>query len=229
MTTDGATKAALYRLMVWFSPAYPVGAYAYSHGLEWAIAVGEVKDSPSLKEWLDDVLRFGAGRNDAILLAAAWRAVDSNDAAALEVVADLARALAPSAERYLETTAQGSAFAAAARAAWPCAALEYLAAGGEPAYPVAVGVVAAGHTVPLALAIQAYLQAFAANLVSAGVRLIPLGQSEGLRLVAALEPLILRLTEEACAAGLDDIGGAAFLADIASMKHETQYTRLFRS
>jgi urease accessory protein len=149
----------------------------------------------------------------------------------LRASAELAVALAPCKERHLEATSQGRAFAEAVRAAWPCAALDRLAAAweGEVAYPVAVAVAAAGHGVPLAPALHAYLHAATANLISAGVRLIPLGQTDGQRVLAALEPVVADAAARAMATRLDDIGGAAFRADLAAMRHEAQYTRLFRS
>jgi urease accessory protein len=216
--------------MIWLSPAYPVGGYSYSHGLEWTVEAGKVGDAATLGAWIEDVLAHGAGRSDAIFLAEAWRAFAAGDAGALELAAELAAALAPSAERRLETLAQGTAFLAATLAAWPKPELEVLAAEGrEVAYPIAVGAATAAHGLPLVETAQAFLQAFAANLVSAGVRLIPLGQSDGLRVLARLEPLIPRVVAGALGASLDDVGGAAIAADIASMRHETQYTRLFRS
>ena len=216
--------------MIWLSPAYPVGGYSYSHGLEWTVEAGKVSDAATLGVWIEDVLAHGAGRSDAIFLAEAWRALSAGDAGALERAAELAAALAPSAERRLETMAQGTAFLAATLAAWPKPELEALAAEGrEVAYPIAVGAAAAAHGLPLVETAQAFAQAFAANLVSAGVRLIPLGQSDGLRVLARLEPLIPRIVAGALGASLDDVGGAAIAADIASMRHETQYTRLFRS
>jgi urease accessory protein len=216
--------------MIWLSPAYPVGGYSYSHGLEWSVEAGKVGDAATLGAWIEDVLAHGAGRSDAIFLAEAWRAFAAGDAGALELAAELAAALAPSAERRLETLAQGTAFLAATLAAWPKPELEALAAEGrEVAYPIAVGAATAAHGLPLVETAQAFLQAFAANLFSAGVRLIPLGQSDGLRVLARLEPLIPRVVAGALGASLDDVGGAAIAADIASMRHETQYTRLFRS
>jgi urease accessory protein len=189
-----------------------------------------VKDAATLGQWIEDVLVYGAGRADAIFLAEAWRAAAADDAKLLGEAAELAAAFAPSAERRLETLAQGAAFLRAVQAVWPHPALERLAAAStEIAYPIAVGACAAAHALPLSAAVQAFVQAFAANLVSAGVRLIPLGQTDGLRVIARLEPLIPRLVVAALAANLDDIGGAAVMADIASMRHETQYTRLFRS
>jgi urease accessory protein len=232
---DGDARTAVFaptlaRLMLWLSPAYPVGAYSYSHGLEWIVEAGTVRDAATLGGWIEDLLVHGAGRSDAILLAEAWRALAAGDGRALARVAELAAALAPSAERRLETMAQGTAFLAATLAAWPRPELAELAGNGrEVAYPVAVGASAAAHGLPLVETAQAFAQAFAANLVSAGVRLIPLGQSDGLRVLAGLEPLFPPVVAAALAATLDDIGGVAIAADIASMRHETQYTRLFRS
>jgi urease accessory protein len=232
-TDDGADargSTALSRLLTWLSPAYPVGGYSYSHGLEWLVEAGEVRDAETLVRWIEDLLAHGAGRSDIIFLAASWRAVASGDRQALEGAAELAAAFAPSAERRLETLAQGTAFLAATCAAWPKPELEALAAeAAQVAYPVAVGASAAAHGLPLAETAQAYAQAWVANLVSAAVRLIPLGQSDGLRTLAYLEPTIPRVAEAALASRLDDVGGAALAADIASMRHETQYTRLFRS
>jgi urease accessory protein len=215
--------------MTWLSPAFPVGGFSYSHGLEWVVETGKVKDAPTLGDWIEDVLVHGAGRTDAIFLAEAWRAVAANDAAALCEVTELAAAFAPSAERRLETLAQGAAFISAVKAVWPHQVIDLLSTQEEIAYPVAVGVCTAAHDLPLPATAQAFVQAFAANLVSAGVRLIPLGQTDGLRVIARLEPLIPRVVAGALAASLDDAGGIAVMADIASMRHETQYTRLFRS
>ena len=228
---DGGLKPwQLARLMIWLSPAYPVGAYSYSHGLEWLVEAGQVRDVETLVAWIEDMLAHGAGRSDVIFLAQTWRAISAGDVDLREEVAELAAAFTPSAERRLETMAQGTAFLAATLAAWPKPELQALAANGrEVAYPVAVGASAAAHGLPLAETAQAYAQACAANLVSAAVRLIPLGQSDGLRVLARLEPLIPRMVAAALACTLDDVGGAAVAADIASMRHETQYTRLFRS
>ena len=222
---------ALYRLMAWLSPAYPVGAFSYSSGIEWAVEAGDIKDAATLQAWLGVMLRDGSGFCDAVLFAHAHRAAAAEDDKALRAVAELAAAFAPSKERHLETTAQGNAFIEATRAAWPCAALDRLKRvwDGAVAYPVAVAVAAAGHGVALEPALAAFLQAVAANLVSAGVRLIPLGQTDGQRVLAALEPLVAASAQRATGVALDDIGSAAFRADLATARHETQYTRLFRS
>lgn len=217
--------------MAWLSPAFPVGAFSYSSGIEWAVEAGDIADADTLKHWLDVTLTHGGGFCDAVLFAAAHRAICNEDDKALYEAAELAAAFAPSKERHLETTAQGNAFVEAARAAWTCAALDRLKTiwDGPVAYPVAVAVTAAGHGIALEPALAAYLQALAANWVSAGVRLIPLGQTQGLHVLAALEAAVTVTAARALAASLDDIGSSAFRADLASARHETQYTRLFRS
>jgi len=229
--TEAPQAPALYRLMAWLSPAYPVGAFSYSSGIEWAVEQGDIADAETLKAWLSAMLAQGGGYCDAVLFAHAHRAAAAADDALLRDVAELAAAFAPTKERHLETTAQGNAFIAATRAAWPCAAIDTLKAcwDGPVAYPVAVAVAAAGHGVALAPALAAYLQAVIANWVSAGVRLVPLGQTDGQRVLAALEPVVAATATRALAASLDDLGSAAFRADLGSARHETQYTRLFRS
>jgi urease accessory protein len=221
----------LYRLMAWLSPAFPVGAFSYSSGIEWAVEAGDIADAATLKDWLCVVIAEGGGFCDAVFFAHAHRAAMRNDDACLRDVAELSAAFVPSKERHLETTAQGRAFVEAARAAWPCAALDRLAAtwDGAVTYPVAVAVASAGHGIALESALAAYLHAVTANLISAGVRLVPLGQTDGQRVLAALEPVVAKTAARARETSLEDVGGAAFRADFASMRHETQYTRLFRS
>ena len=227
--TDGLSQAGLYRLLTWLSPGYPGGAFSYSHGLEYAVEEGTVTDGASLQTWLADLLRFGSGRNDAILFRHAFE--DAAHPAALAEIAALAAAFAATSERHLETTAQGRAFAVATADAWPCAALDRLLEvwDGPLAYPVVVAVAAAGHGLALAPSLHAYLHGFSSNLVSAGVRLVPLGQRAGQQVLAGLEPAVEEAASAAFTAPLEDLGGAAVLADLAAMKHETQYTRLFRS
>lgn len=216
-------NAALYKLAAWLSPAYPVGAYTYSHGLEWAIGDGLVVDDATATAWISDCLQHGAGRTDAILLCHAWRAAEAGDDTALDNVAELAAALAPSAERLLETQAQGVAFADVTASAWGDSA-------SKPApYPVAVGAAAGRAAVPLDPALMLFLQAFVANLVSVAIRLVPLGQAKGQAIIADLMEPCQTVAKTAAAAALDDVGGCALMADIASMRHETQEVRLFRS
>jgi len=217
--------------MAWLSPAYPVGAFSYSSGIEWAVEAGDIKDAETLKEWLAVMLGDGSGFCDAVLFAHAYGAIAAKNDAALRAVAELAAVLVASKERFLETTAQGRAFLDATRAAWPCAALARLEAAwnGPVTLPVAVGVACAGHRVPCEAALHAFLHALTANWISAGVRLIPLGQTDGQRVLAALEAAVEAAAARALKTPLDDIGSASFRADIAGMRHETQYTRLFRS
>ena len=223
--------AASLPLLLWLSPSFPVGAFAYSHGLEWAHEAGEVTDRASLQAWLGDLLDHGAARNDAILLACAFGAAADGDGEALAAVAELALALATSAERRLEATTQGDAFVSTIARAWPCPAIDRLrqAWPGPVAYPVALGVAAAGHAIPLGETLPAFALGFLSNLVSAAVRLGIVGQTDGQRVLAALLPAAEELAALAAGATLDDLGGAAFRSDLASLRHETQYTRLFRS
>jgi urease accessory protein len=213
---DIAAEAAIQILATWFSPAYPVGAFSYSHGLEFAVEEGRVSDRADLQEWVSDLLAHGAGRSDAILLAETWCADDPAP------VAELAEALAPTSERHLETMAQGAAFARTTAAVWDIDLAPM-------PYPVAVGRAARLLGLPLAPTLTLYVQGFAAGVISAGVRLIPLGQTDGQRVTARLLPLTARIAAEAALARLDDVGGCALQADLASMRHETQYTRLYRS
>jgi urease accessory protein len=220
MSTKMIPTPHLVTLMQWLSPSYPVGGFSYSHGLEWAVEAGDVTDAAGFQAWLADVLEYGTGRNDAILLAAAYRAADE---AALAHVDAVARALAPSSERLLETTAQGAAFVRTTADIW---AMDIPVL----CYPVAVGRAAALIGVGLEQVLPLYLHGFASNLTGAAMRLVPLGQTQGQRVLAAMTPLCDLLAQEALAgAGLDDLGGCTVMADIAAMKHETQYTRLFRS
>ena len=211
------TMHELMRLLAWLSPSFPTGAYAYSHGLEWAVECGDIGDETALGDWLSDVLAHGSARNDAILLRHAHRGGD------LARLNDFATAIASSRERRAETLDQGTAFIAAAAAWHPPELPERVA------YPIAVGALAARHGIDEDATTTGYVQGFATNLISAAVRLVPLGQSAGLRVLAELEQIILTVVNETRTATLDDIGGCAFRADIAAMHHETQYTRLFRS
>jgi urease accessory protein len=206
--------------LTWLSPSFPVGAFAYSHGLEWAVEAGDVRDEATLLDWIADLLAHGAGRTDAILLRHAYRANGRDE---LTSVAELAEAAQPCRERRAETLGQGGAFTLAA-AVWGEPLLQ-----GDVPYPVAFGALARAQRVPEDPAALGFLHAFAANLVSAAVRLVPLGQTAGLRTLAALETLVEMVADESRDAGLDEIGGACFRADIAAMRHETQYTRLFRT
>ncbi|WP_051677221.1 urease accessory protein UreF [Bradyrhizobium sp. URHD0069] len=223
--------AALYRLMTWLSPSFPVGAFSYSSGIEWAVEAGDIGDAAALRDWLASMLADGPGFCDGAFLAHAHRAAASHDNAALREVAELAAAFVPSRERQLETSAQGRAFVDIARAAWNCDGLERMIehCDGPIVYPVAVGLVSAAHAIPLAPTMHAFFHAVISNWISAGARLVPLGQTDSQRVLVQLEPLVIATAKRALRASLDDLGSASFRADLASMQHETQYTRLFRS
>jgi urease accessory protein len=226
-----AEAAALYRLMTWLSPAFPVGGFSYSSGIEWAVEAGDINDANALKDWLAAMLADGSGFCDGVFLAQAHRAVAADDDRALRELAELAAAFVPSRERQLETTTQGRAFIEIARAAWDCDGLAQTIAqcDGAIVYPVAVGILSAAHAIPLEPALYAFLHALVSNWISAGSRLIPLGQTDNQRVLAALEQTVSKTAKRAIAAKLDDLGSATFRADLASLRHETQYTRLFRS
>lgn len=217
-------------LAVWFSPMFPVGAFAYSHGLEWAHEAGDIRTADDLRDWLITLVERGALHNDAILLAEAYRLVLQADRAALAHVNELALAMATSRERHLETSTQGNAFLLAAKKAWPCDGFSLLDRASEDvAYPIAVALAAAGHDVPLLGTLEMFALGFVANLVSAAIRLGAIGQSDGQAVIAALLPAVREAARTCADATLDDLGGSAFRSDLASLRHETQYTRLFRS
>jgi len=223
--------AALYRLMTWLSPAFPVGGFSYSSGIEWAVEAGDVTDAATLADWLDAMLCDGAGFCDATFLVHAFRAAEAGEDGRLHELAELAAAFVPSRERQLETTSQGRAFIDIARAAWNADGLDAMVAACRAplVYPVAVGVVAASHGVRLEPTLHAFLHAVVSNWISAASRLVPLGQTDSQRVLVKLEAAVAATARRALSATLDDLGGATFRADLASLRHETQYTRLFRS
>lgn len=221
MSTDHLT---LLRLMTWLSPAFPVGAFSYSHGLEQAVHDRIVTSRADLAEWIGDLIGQGSLWNDAVLLAEAWHAIAHGDLLRLHRVSEWGEAMAISAERHLETMDQGRSFLRAARA-WG----ELPGDGLEMPYPVAVGAVAARLNAGIESACAAYLQAASSNLVSAGLRLIPLGQTEGTLIMASVEKQIVAVAGRAARSSLADLGSATFAADMAAMRHETLNVRLFRS
>ncbi|WP_425530864.1 urease accessory protein UreF [Ferranicluibacter rubi] len=221
-SASGGTQALL-RLITWMSPAFPIGAFSYSAGLEQAVADGSVADAASLQDWLSGAIAEGAVWNDAVLLAESYRATE--DVQRLNAVASLAEAMAGSRERQMETMLQGEAFIAAA-SAWPTVGDDMLL---RMAYPVAVGAVAGAHATGAEPAIAAYLHATASNQVSVAIRCGVLGQRAGVAVLAALESEIAATAVRAAASSLDDLGSAGLLADIAGIRHETLPSRLFRS
>lgn len=222
--------AALYRLLTWLSPSYPVGAFAYSQGLEGAITGGSIRNADTVRQWLLDGLEFGALWSDAIVFARSHEAANADDRDALLEINAFARAFQPTRELRLETLAQGRAFIEVTAKAWPCEPVEnFSKSGREIAYPVAVASAVAGHGIACEAALDAWLHAAVSNLVSAAIRLVPLGQTEGQCLIAALEADLRSARDRAIETPLDALSTASFAMEIASMHHETQETRLFRS
>ena len=225
---------ALLRLQSWLSPAFPTGSYSYSHGLEWAVEAGHICDRKSLVYWLEADLRYGSGRNEAIFFSEAWRRVIDDDRAKLIEIAELAAAFRGTSELALESSQQGAACLATLCQVWPDRVLDWLLerlseSHVQSVLAVVLGVRSARLGIPVCLALPAFLQSYIANLVIAGVRLIPLGQTDGQLAIAELEEAVLSASAQAQKATIDDLGSAAFMVDLASMAHETQYTRLFRS
>jgi urease accessory protein len=229
--TDTPADSVLLRLLAWCSPAYPVGGFSYSHGIEAAVEAGLCNGREALVAYVQTALRDGAGAVDGPLLAAAHRAAEAGDDAALDAVAELGAALRGTAELALEALQQGGSFASVTVSAWSDERLAAFAARhpGRLSHAVAFGAAAGFHAVPLHVALLGYLSGFAANLVSAGVRLIPLGQTDAQRATAALMPAITAAAHHAAATPPEAAGTAAPMLDWLSMAHETQYTRLFRS
>jgi len=213
------TNAQFLTLTQWLSPAYPVGAFTYSHGLEAAIADGWITSAETLYAFLQDLLDHGAGRSDATFIAAAYRAPSQADLRSIDATA---RAFASTYERHVETSDQGAAFSKVTAALWP-------GLGEDLAYPVALGAAAAREDIPLVLASSLYLQAFVSNLASAAQRLMPLGQTKAQALVKDLAPLCEAVAEDTLEGDLDSLSTQTFLSEITAMRHETQSPRIFRT
>lgn len=215
MTSD----AHVLTLAQWLSPAFPVGAFAFAHGLEAAVDIGWVRDPAGFEAWLIDVLDCGAGRSDALFLAAAYHAPCVDTLAEVDATA---RAFAPSSERLLEGQAQGAAFCRMVNAVWDTGSSDML-------YPVALGAAAKHQTLPLMLTSRMHLQAFASNLIAAAQRLLPIGQTEGQAILHRLSGTFDAIAADTSDGDLTRLTSTAFLSDIAAMRHETQHSRIFRT
>lgn len=208
-----AMSISQHRIMAWLSPSFPTGAFAYSHGLEYAVHIREIHDADSLHSWLLTILEQGAAWNDALLLAAAYRG---------EAVGELASALAGSKERHQETWDQGRAFARTAR---QLLKLDIEAA----PLPVVLGKAAKSAEIELADFVPMVLHSFVGNLVSAAIRLVPLGQTDGQIVLERLFDKIDEISMRALGADLSQLANSALGAEIAAMRHETMATRIFRT
>jgi len=228
------SQLALLRQQSWLSPAFPTGSYSYSHGIEWVVEAGHIHDRKSLVDWLEADLCYGSGRNEAIFFIEAWRCAKENDCEKLLEIAELAAAFRGTSEFALETSQQAASCLTTLHRVWPDPRLETLSEllsehGIAPVLSVVLGLRSATQHIPATLALPAFLQSYLANLVTAGVRLVPLGQTDGQLAIAELEPAVLAVAAQAGCATVHDLGSAGFMVDLASASHETQYTRLFRS
>jgi len=225
---------ALLRQQSWLSPAFPTGSYSYSHGIEWAVEAGDIHNRKSLVDWLEADLCYGSGRNEAIFFIEAWRSATEDDCGKLLEIAEVAAAFRGTSEFALETSQQAASCLATLRRVWPDPLLETLSEliskfRIAPVLSVVLGVRAAKQDIPATLALPAFLQSYVANLITAGVRLVPLGQTDGQLAIAELESAVLAVAAQAQQATIHDLGSVGFMVDLASALHETQYTRLFRS
>ena len=231
---DSFSPLSLLRQQSWLSPAFPTGSYSYSHAIEWAVEAGDIHDRESLVDWLDVDLRCGSGRNEAIFFMEAMRCTIKADCEKLLKVAELAAAFRGTAEFALESSQQAASCLVTLRRVWPDPFVETLSEllsefKISPTLSVVLGVRTARQDIPAALALPAFLQSYLANLITAGVRLVPLGQTDGQLGIAELESAVVAVAAQAEEATIHDLGSAGFLIDLASASHETQYTRLFRS
>ena len=208
----------LITLTQWLSPSFPVGAFAYSHGLEAAVSEGWIENGPGLRSWLSQTLRHGTGRNDAIWL----RLGAAADVDQLEALNAEALAFAPARSRRVEAERQGAAFAKTVRAVWDVDLPDVV-------LPLAVGAACGRQGIDVEIAVPLYLHAFVSNLVSAAQRLMPFGQTEAQGVLSALQSDVQSVAEETKGKVLEDIASHAFLSDIAAMRHETLEPRLFQS
>ena len=212
ISTDG-----LLTLLHWLSPAYPIGSYAYSHGLEAAITGGAVTTPEDLTAWISDILHYGAGQSDTLFIAAAYGGAEG----AAHIDAQY-RAFAPCKERLMESTLQGAAFCDITRAVWGLALTDLC-------LPIAIGAAARAQDIPLRPVLAGYLHSFVSNLASVGMRLIPLGQSDGHRIIARFHPLCAAIAAQNADGDMERLATSSFLSDIAAMRHETQYARVYRT
>ena len=222
-------SAALYRLLAWLSPSFPTGAFSYSHGLEAVAEAGAVYDRTTLQGWIAAIIEHGSGRIDTDILRDAYRAAEAGDPAALTAANRRGIAFRATSELALESAQQGEAFLGTCVTAWPDPFLEAWNPGEGVCFPAAFAAAAACGAIALDDALLGYLHAFASNLMSAGLRLGLIGHTDGQRILAGLEPLIVSAAAAAKRRDSADFGSATFAVDLASMAHETQYSRLFRS
>ena len=210
------TDSKLITLMQWLSPAFPIGGFAYSHGLEWAINKGHVSNREELQKWISDLLEYGSLKNDAILIKLVLQGSDPKE------INELAMALCPANERLSETQLQGGAFCKIMREVW---SLEI----DDLTLPIALALAAKNESIDQNLVVPAYLHSFCSNLISVAMRLIPIGQTDGQKTLRELSPLISDSVRAVAKSDKDDLGSACFLSDVSAMQHEYLQPRVFKT
>jgi urease accessory protein len=210
------TDSKLITVMQWLSPAFPIGGFAYSHGLEWAINKGYVSNREELQKWVSDLLEYGSLKNDAILIKLVLKGSDPKE------INEIAMALCPANERLSETQLQGSAFCKIMREVW---SLEI----DDLTLPIALALAAKNENIDQNLVVPAYLHSFCSNLISVAMRLIPIGQTDGQKTLRELSPLISDSVRAVAKSDKDDLGSACFLSDVSAMQHEYLQPRVFKT
>ena len=210
------TNLKLITVMQWLSPAFPIGGFAYSHGLEWAIDKGYVSNREELKKWISDLLEYGSLKNDAILIKLVLQGSDPKE------INELAMALCPASERLLETQLQGGAFCKIMRDVWNLEIDDLI-------LPIAFALAAKNESIDQNLVVPAYLHSFCSNLISVAMRLIPIGQTDGQKTLRELSPLILDSVKSVAKSDIDDLGSNCFLSDVSAMQHEYLQSRVFKT
>lgn len=226
---SGTPFALPHLLMLWTSPAFPAGSFAFSHGLEWLAEDGRLTTRTDLEHLLVDLVERGSVRNDLILICETWRRAMANDRPGFAQVAELALALQPSRERHLESVTQGRSFVEAILAAWPAPRMALHDQSSDIAYSTALALAGAAHDLPLESICAAHGLGFVSNLASAAIRLSVVGQTDAQRVLASLLPVVVNTAHQALSLTIDDLGSALYAVDLAALRHETQYSRLFRS
>ena len=201
-------------LFSWFSPNFPIGSFNFSHGLEAAVEMKFIYDSFTLEKWISNLITDGSGKTDIILLSNAYRGKNINE---------LALALCPSKERWIESIKLGKSFSKNIRDNWSYNIEDELA------FPVALGKAGSFFSIPLDQLLIIFLQSFASNLITFGMKHIPLGQSAGQKILINLIPVIQAQSMKYKNYDIKDIGSCAYISDLASMYHENLKNRIYQT